>query len=40
MMERDVSDAAANATGTVRDLDLLDLADCLLEIILSSGVRG
>ena len=40
MMERDVGEAAANAAGTVRDLDLLDLADCLLEVVLSSGVRG
>jgi hypothetical protein len=27
MVERDMSDAAADPTGTIRDLDLLDLAN-------------
>lgn len=33
-----MGDAAANAAGAVRDLDLLDLADSLLEVFLSRKV--
>ena len=40
MVKCDVGESAADATGAVRDLDLLDLADCLLEVLLSRGVRG
>lgn len=40
MVEGDVSDAAANTARPVRDLDLLDRADRLLEILLSNGSRG
>jgi hypothetical protein len=40
MVEGDLGEAAADATGSIRDLDLLDLADRLLEIVLSRCIRG
>jgi hypothetical protein len=40
VLEGDVGNATADTAGAVRDLDLLDLADRLLEVFLSRGVGG
>lgn len=40
MVESDMSDATADTAGSVRNLNLLDLSDSLLEVILSKEVGG
>ena len=40
MVESDVGDTATNAARAVRNLNLLDLTNGLLEVLLFRGFRG